>query len=42
MLLHAMARYENGLTAEVHFYWFERAYEMLHSSSSNTADPNAQ
>lgn len=43
MLLHAMARYENGLNAEVHFYWFERAYEMLHSTyTGDDADPNAQ
>lgn len=27
--LWAMARFENGLNAEVHLYWFERAYEMV-------------
>lgn len=42
-LLHAMARYENGLDADIHFYWFERAYEMLHSTYSDyAADPNAE
>lgn len=37
MLLHAMARYENGLNADVHYYWFERAYEMVHSTYSDSA-----
>lgn len=42
-ILHAMARYENGLDADVHFYWFERAYEMLHSTYSDCApDSNAE
>ena len=43
MLLHAMARYENGLSAEVHYYWFERAYEMLHSTCTvDATDHSAQ
>ena len=28
-LLYWMARYENGRDADVHLYWFERAYEMV-------------